>query len=89
MDFGASSTLGGQAQLHCTAHSSANISVKIQSSADNSSFADVSGFSFTALTGTTSQRIATTNTVNRYVRLVITVTSGSATFSVGYAHNLK
>ena len=89
VDFGASSTLGGQAFLHCTAHSSANISVKIQSSADNSSFADVSGFSFTALTGATSQRIATTNTVNRYVRLVITVTSGSATFSVGYAHNLK
>jgi len=27
--------------------------------------------------------------VNRYVRIVITVTSGSATFSVGYAHNLK
>ena len=89
VDFGASSTLGGQAQLHCTAHSSANISVKIQSSADNSSFADVSGFSFTAISGTTSERIATTNTVNRYVRLAITVTSGSATFSVGYAHNLK
>ena len=89
VDLGASSTLGGQAHLHCTAHSSANISVKIQSSADNSSFADVSGFSFTALTGATSERIATTNTVNRYVRLVITVTSGSATFSVGYAHNLK
>ena len=89
VDFGASSSLGGQAQLHCTAHSSANISVKIQSSADNSSFADVSGFSFTAISGTTSERIATTNTVNRYVRLAITVTSGSATFSVGYAHNLK
>ena len=89
VDFGASSSLGGQAFLHCTAHSSANISVKIQSSADNSSFADVSGFSFTAISGTTSERIATTNTVNRYVRLAITVTSGSATFSVGYAHNLK
>jgi len=89
VDFGASSTLGGQAFLHCTAHSSANISVKIQSSADNSSFADVSGFSFTAISGITAERIATTNTVNRYVRLAITVTSGSATFSVGYAHNLK
>ena len=89
VDFGASSSLGGQAQLHCTAHSSANISVKIQSSADNSSFADVSGFSFTAISGITAERIATTNTVNRYVRLAITVTSGSATFSVGYAHNLK
>lgn len=89
VDLGASSTLGGQAHIHCTAHSSANISVKIQSSADNSSFADVSGFSFTTITGATTQRIATTNTVNRYVRLVITVTGGSATFSVGYAHNLK
>jgi hypothetical protein len=89
VDMGASSSLGGQAFLHCTAHSSANISVKIQSSADNSSFADVSGFAFTDLSGITSERIATTNTVNRYVRLAITVTSGSATFSVGYAHNLK
>ena len=89
VDLGASSTLGGQAHIHCTAHSSANMVVKIQSSADNTSFADVSGFSFTALTGTTSQRIATTNTVNRYVRIVTTVTSGSATFSVAYAHNLK
>ena len=89
VDLGPSSTLGGQAHIHCTAHSSANISVKIQSSADNSSFADVSGFSFTTITGATTQRIATTNTVNRYVRLVITVTGGSATFSVGYAHNLK
>ena len=89
VDFGASSSFGGQAHIHCTADSSANISVKIQSSADNVSFADVSGFAFTDLTGATSERIATTNTVNRYVRLAITVTSGSATFSVGYAHNLK
>ena len=89
VDMGVASTLGGQAHIHVTAVSSSNYAVKIQSSTDNVSFADVSGFSFTAVTGKTSQRISTTNTVNRYVRLVITKTSGTATFGVSYSHNLK
>ena len=36
VDFGSSTTFGGQAFIHITAHSSANIAVKLQSSADNS-----------------------------------------------------
>ena len=89
VDFGSSTTFGGQAFLHCTAHSSANIAVKLQSSADNSSFADVTGGGFTAISGTGSERIAPTGTINRYVRLVITVTSGSATFQVSFSPNKK
>ena len=91
VDMGASSSIGGQAHIHVTAHGSSNIAVKIQSSADNGSFADVTGLGFTAITGTGSERKATasTTTVNRYVRLVITRTSGSATFSVAYAHNVR
>ena len=89
VDFGSSTTFGGQAFLHCTAHSSANIAVKLQSSADNASFADVTAGGFTAITGTTSERIAPTGTINRYVRLVITVTSGSATFQVSFSPNKK
>lgn len=91
VDFGSSTSFGGQAFLHCTAHSSADIDVKIQSSADNSSFADVSGMSFTNISGTTSERIASANniTVNRYVRLAITVNSGSATFQVSFSPNKK
>ena len=89
VDFGSSTTFGGQAFLHCTAHSSANIAVKLQSSADNASFADVTAGGFTAITGTTSERIAPTGTINRYVRLVITVTSGSAPFQVSFSPNKK
>jgi len=89
VDFGSSTAFGGQAFLHCTAHSSANIAVKLQSSADNASFADVTAGGFTAITGTTSERIAPTGTINRYVRLVITVTSGSATFQVSFSPNKK
>jgi hypothetical protein len=89
VDFGSSTTFGGQAFLHCTADSSANIAVKLQSSADNSSFADVTGGGFTAITGTTSERIAPTGTINRYVRLVITVTGGAATFQVSFSPNKK
>ena len=89
VDFGSSTSFGGQAFLHCTAHSSANIAVKLQSSADNASFADVTAGGFTAITGTTSERIAPTGTINRYVRLVITVTSGSATFQVSFSPNKK
>ena len=89
VDFGSSTTFGGQAFIHITAHSSANIAVKLQSSADNSSFADVTAGGFTAITGTGSERIAPTDTINRYVRLVITVTSGSATFQVSFSPNKK
>ena len=89
VDFGSSTTFGGQAFIHTTAHSSANIAVKLQSSADNSSFADVTAGGFTAITGTGSERIAPTGTINRYVRLVITVTSGSATFQVSFSPNKK
>ena len=89
VDFGSSTTFGGQAFIHITAHSSANIAVKLQSSADNSSFADVTAGGFTAITGTGSERIAPTGTINRYVRLVITVTSGSATFQVSFSPNKK
>ncbi len=89
VDFGSSTTFGGQAFIHITAHSSANIAVKLQSSADNASFADVTGGGFTAITGTGSERIAPTGTINRYVRLVVTVTSGSATFQVSFSPNKK
>ena len=56
---------------------------------DNASFADVTGGAFTAITGTGSERIAPTGTINRYVRLVVTVTSGSATFQVSFSPNKK
>jgi hypothetical protein len=66
--------------------------VKIQDSADNASFADVSGFAFTATTAAhTTQRIATSNTatIRRYLRAVTTTAGGftSVTFSVMVSRN--
>lgn len=96
IDDGASnapSTFGLQAFLQVFAFAGTDVTVKIQDSADNVSFADVAGAAFTQITSTTpqAQRIAISNaaTVRRYLRAV-TVTSGgftTMTFSVAVVRN--
>lgn len=59
--------------------------VKIQDSADNSSFADVSGLAFTTTTANTALRETlriNSDEVRRYIRAVITVAGGSGTGAV-------
>ena len=59
--------------------------VKIQDSADNSSFADVSGLAFTTTTANTALRETlkiNTDEVRRYIRAVITVAGGSGAGAV-------
>ena len=68
------------------------VTLKVQDSADNISFADVTGMTFTAVTaGPGVQRIATASnqTVRRYLRAVTTTSGGftSATFAVAVARN--
>lgn len=91
VDLTAVSTLfGWQAYLHVFAFSGTSVTVKIQDSADNGTFADLSGAAFTAATGVTSQRIASpgaTDTVRRYVRAVSSGTFSSATFAVVFVQN--
>lgn len=62
------------------------LDVKIQDSADNSTFADVSGATFTQLTTTAGREkiVINSNSTARYVRAVATIagTSPSFTFSV-------
>jgi len=88
-DNTASSANGGIAQLHVTANTrSASVTIKIQHSADNSTFADL--VSFTAIaSGTTSERslVASGTTVNRYLRAVSTLSAGtgSITYQVSFA----
>lgn len=85
-DTGASAAFGAQAYLHVSAFTGTDVTVKIQDSADNSSFADVTGLAFTAVTtapGTQRVAIANTATVRRYVR-ASTVTTGGVT-SVSFA----
>lgn len=81
IDTGASLSFGAQAYLHVTAFTGTDVTVKIQDSADDSSFADVAGLAFTQITAApTAERIAVVNTatIRRYVRAV-TVTTGGVT----------
>lgn len=87
IDTTASAAFGAQAYLHVTAFTGTDVTVKIQDSADNSSFTDVTGLTFTQVTsGPTSERIATAAgaTVRRYLRAVTVTTGGvtSASFAV-------
>lgn len=82
-DTGGSLSFGAQAYLHVSAFTGTDVTMTIQDSADNSSFANITGLSaFTQVTGGVplAQRIASTNTttIRRYLR-VITTTSGGFT----------
>jgi len=92
IDGTAQSTFGAQAYLQATTFTGTDVTVKIQDSADNSSFADVAGLAFTAVTAAhVTQRIATSNaaTIRRYLRAVTTTSGGftSATFAVMVVRN--
>lgn len=89
LDGAASSSFGAQFYLQMTAVVGTSCTVKIQDSADNASFADLSGAAFAAvLAGTVSaQRIAVTGTVRRYLRAVSTGTFSSASFFVQATRN--
>lgn len=78
IDTSASASFGGQAYLHVFGFTGTDVTIKIQDSADDNTYADVTGFAFTEVTsGPTSERIATgtTETLDRYLR-VVTVTTG-------------
>lgn len=89
----APSTFGAQFYLQVFAFTGTDVTVKIQDSADNVSFADLSGAAFTQITSTTpqTQRIVISNaaTVRRYLRAVTVTTGGvtSVTFAVAYNRN--
>lgn len=84
LDGAAATSFGAQFYLEMFSVAGTSCTVKIQDSADNSSWADLSGAAFTAvLAGAVSaQRIAVTGTVRRYLRAVTTGTFSSAVFSV-------
>lgn len=92
IDTTASASFGGQAYLHVTAFTGTDATIKIQDSADNVTFADVAGFSFTQVTASpASERIALGNTatLRRYLRAATVTTGGfsSVTFSVNVIKN--
>lgn len=89
IDTTASAAFGAQAYLHVFAFTGTSVTVKVQDSADDSSFADVTGLTFTAATGITTQRLATSNsaTIRRYLRVATTGTFSNAIFSVVVVKN--
>ncbi len=89
VDNGASTTNGGAGFLSVPVNTrNGTIAVKIQHSADNSTFADLTTFTTVTSTQKTSERVevADGTTVNRYLRVVFTVggSTGSATPVVAF-----
>lgn len=81
-----STAFGAQAYLHVTAFTGTDATVKVQDSADNITFADVTGLTFTQVTtGPTIQRIATASgaTVRRYLRATTVTTGGFSALTFG------
>ena len=82
VDNSSSTANGAVANLHVTAASSVTGTIKVQHSADNSTWADL--ITFTAISGSsaTSEIKTVTGTVNRYLRYSSTISAGSLTYSV-------
>lgn len=81
-------TSGWVAQLHVSAITGSGCTIKVQDSADNSSFADISGATFSNVTAVTKERLegAATATVRRYTRSIISVMAASSiTYVVAFA----
>lgn len=94
VDLGAvpvSYSFGWSAYLHVFAFTGTSVTVKIQDSADNSAWADITSAAFTAVTAIGKQRIGTaagsTATVRRYVRLVTTGTYSNVVYAVNFVRN--
>lgn len=90
INYGAATSFGWQAYLHVFAFSGTSVTVTLQDSADNASFAGFTGSAFTAATGITSQRLQAssgTATVRQYVRAITTGTFSNAQFAVMFVKN--
>jgi hypothetical protein len=91
VDNAAGTTNGGVAHLHVTSNTrNGAINVKVQHSANNSTWADLVVFTATTSSTITSERIevAAGTAVNRYVRVNVSGfagSTGSATITVGFA----
>lgn len=86
-DGAAQSTFGAQFYLHVLGLTGTNVVVKVQDSANNSTWADLAGAAFTSATAVGAERIAVTGTVRRYLRVVTAGTFTSATFVVNAVRN--
>lgn len=88
-DGGASSALGAQAYLQVFSVTGTSVTVTLEDSADNASFAAITGGAFTAVNAgaRSDQRIAMSGTIRRYVRAVTSGTFSDAQFAVQFVRN--
>lgn len=86
IDDGAATALGASAYINCSVMPSGTATFAVQDSADNVTFANITGLVFTALTGPGAERKATsvTATIRRYVRVQCTGTHGTSTAYVTF-----
>lgn len=89
IDTTASASFGWQAYLHVMSFTGTSVTVTLQDSADNATFANITGGAFTAATAAGFERIAGANTatVRRYVRAITTGTFSNAQFAVVFVKN--
>jgi hypothetical protein len=94
IDFGSVSSLfGASGYLEVFSVTGTSVTVTIEDSADNGTFAAVTGLAFTAVTpggAPSGQRLETlpTATIRRYVRATTTGTFSNAVFAVGFIRHL-
>lgn len=91
-DTGVVSTAHGWAMhLHVFEFTGTSVTVKVQDSADNSAWADITGATFVAATAVGAQRVSagptSTATVRRYLRIVSTGTFSNAVFGVNFVRH--
>lgn len=82
--FTTTASFGLQGYLHVFAFTGTSVTITIQDSADNVSFANVTGGVFTLVAGATKERIQTgrTQTVRRYLRVITAGTFSNVQFAV-------
>ena len=88
VDNAASSANGGAGTLHVPTNTvNGNTTIKIQHSANNSSWADLISFTVVGSSAKTSEIKAVSGTVNRYLRASASTagSSGSITFMIAFA----
>lgn len=85
VDNAAGTTNGGVAHLHVTAASgtSPTLNAVVEHSTNNSSWSTLA--TFTQATGATSQRVAVTGTVHRYLRAKSTLAGTNPSFTIAVA----
>ncbi len=86
---GAATAFGLNAYLHVFSFTGTSVTITIQDSADNASFAALTGGAFSTVTAAGKERIATTATqaVRQYLRVITAGTFSQCTFAVNLVRN--